>query len=183
MFYILDIHGDVYQWDSNQNILIEIFDNEEKGNLFKFEKVVAAGKKVWILPSLGEDIFVFDKDKEEVEKYIDYPKDFKYEMPDDRGKYVSYCEDDSYYYFSLSSGNFILSIGKENGKETWILPKWPSEDKRQEILFKRNYPIVPEELYGLSGYLALMKSKNIEKIVNKGIKTGKEFWEKIKNGK
>lgn len=92
------------------------------------------------------------------------------------GKYYGYCENSKFYYFAMHSGNYILSIEKESGKEKWLKPIRILE--KRAIYNRNNHWKSVCELKELLWEISKLKeiTTNNKAI---GLITGKKIWEEV----
>lgn len=141
--YILNSFGIIYIWNIHDMQLSEMTILEtEHLNEKSMCRMVFAGNKLIILPSLAEDIKMLDLLTGKAEVYHDYPEDFFYYDIKGWSKYYGFCEDDNYYYFAMRKENYLLKICKQDGRLLWIKPHIPSQRDRKKIhdpLKERNF--------------------------------------------
>ena len=177
LFYILDIEGKLYTWDI-QTGNVEKWLLDEAKPYPNYREMVVTDRKVWILPEVGNDILSIDKETRKTEKYNKYPLDFVHAAPDNYSKYYVHCEDKKNYYFSMHSGNYIFCVEKESGKERWIKPHFPNEEKIFDF-YKKNSLYINEWGYHLSDYMRFIR--NEKSALNKQIlNNGEKIWKGMK---
>lgn len=121
--YILNMCGEIYQWDIDKTVLRVITCLETISNEIEYmSRIVYAGNKLILLPAYGENIYIVDMTTGQAEIYRAYPDDFYY-YHTGWLKYYGYCENKEYYYFALCAGNYLLKIEKISGELIWIKPK------------------------------------------------------------
>lgn len=135
--YILNRFGIIFRWDMQECRLYEAkrIDKEYHEDKSLYIKMIYAGKKLIILPSLAEEIKIWDLQTNKTEVYRDYPKDFYYYMNNMQGwaKYQGMCEDKNYYYMAMRRENYLLKINKQTGTLSWLKPRVPSRNDRIKI--------------------------------------------------
>ena len=151
IFYILDLEGKLYTWNvENHDVEDWLLDT---GRPYpNYREMVVTKKKIWILPEIGEDILLIEKETRKSEKYYKYPSDFRYAAPENYSKYYVHCEDKENYYFSMHSGNYLFCVEKESGKERWIKPYF-TKIKKVIDYYKKNSMFISEGVYTLSNYM------------------------------
>lgn len=180
MMYILSGEGLVYCWNMTDDPVELIADcSNEEANFNTFIRIAVTDKKIFLLPSLGEDIVIIDLNIKQISKYEDYPIEFKYYRPEGWSRYYGYCEDDDNYYFAMRSMNFMLSINKRYGNEKWIKFKLPLHERfvKQYINCNRNMLGEAEvTLETLFTYIYKNYKKNLKQ---NDISRGKWIWKRI----
>lgn len=154
MMYILSAEGMVYCWNMTDDPVELIADcSNQEANFNTFIRIAVTDKKIFLLPSLGEDIVIIDLKIKQISKYEDYPIEFKYYRPEGWSRYYGYCEDDDNYYFAMRSTNLILSISKRNGTIGWVKPEHPLCSDYLKAYVNYNRDTVSEKVCGLEGWL------------------------------
>lgn len=136
----------VYQVNKEVVVLFTVPEKE------RLTKLCLTEKNIWILPGNGEHIYLYDLGAGKCEKYNEYPSDFEYDIHEGWGKYTSYCEDETAYYWVMRSNNYFLRIEKKTGEGVWIYPQYTDK----EHLLKKYYfeggramseKVVPLDMY------------------------------------
>ncbi len=132
--YILNSFGIIYIWNIHDMELSETTVLEtEHLNEKSMSRMVYAGNKLIILPSLAEDIKILDLLTGRAEVYHDYPEDFFYYDIEGWSKYYGLCEDDNFYYFAMRKENYLLKICKQDGRLLWVKPHIPAPGDRKKV--------------------------------------------------
>ena len=139
-FYFTDKLGRIYQKDTFNGSMEILFD-ANKGE-YSIGKLVSTKKNLWILPSLGEKIYVLDYKSGIVSIYENYPYDLEYYNIGGT-KYHDFCKYEKKYYVSMRLNNYILTIDEETGLGNWIKPKNP--DLSDKIKVYVEYQIIHKE--------------------------------------
>ena len=154
MLYILSSEGRIYRWNmSDQCPELFVDCSHERTGDHTFSQIVVTNKNLFLLPSLGKDIFMIDISTRKIEVYDDYPEEFKYCGPENWNKYYGCCEDSEFYYFAMRSTNLILSISKRNGTIGWVKPEHPLCSDYLKAYVNYNRDTVSEKVCGLEGWL------------------------------
>lgn len=152
--YILLEDGTIIKWNVKEEV--KFIDTIQKWHksLNCVARICSTNDSFVILPSLGEDILILDKETYEVKVMQDYPKDFKYDN-NNWTKYYGYCETEDCYFFACRKSNYILKITKSNTNFEWIKSEIESEKLIQYKIM--NNMIILEK----SGYLEYLLSGNL----------------------
>ncbi len=136
---------------SSDNELLKIdFESEEQKILWQFKNnpqiifLCATERNIWLLPSLGEEIYIYSFADESMLEYSNYPQDFKYKTNRGWSKYYGYTENEGRYFWAMRAANYILTINKENGTGAWFQPKGVKAEDRKKWPAKRKLDIVLE---------------------------------------
>ncbi len=100
-------------------------------------------QSIILLPDLSDDIFVIDKTNGEVNKYSEYPTDFRYVGPKDWYKYLGYKKINNNKWYALRSANHYMIVDDKNGNITWKRPIETSS-KEDIMYFSKKEGIVHE---------------------------------------
>lgn len=175
-FYILDMNGGVYIWDILNDRTYEIKKGESEDRTLYYKRLIVTKSQIWILPCCGKEITIISMGDWKNTYYSNYPKDFCYIGTENMGKYYGYCENSKFYYFAMHSGNYILSIEKESGKEKWLKPIRILE--KRAIYNRNNHWKSVCELKELLWEISKLKeiTTNNKAI---GLITGKKIWEEV----
>ena len=159
LFYILTKEGKLYKWLKNEEMGEEIYDFGLEKKYPYFNLFVIAGGSLWLLPGTGGEISVIDLENRTEKIYDNYPNGFKYFAPETWSKYFTKYEDEKYYYFSMHSGNYILSIDKTDGQEKWIQPQKIEQEKRADFYLrnKRGRLIIESACYDMADLIMLLQ--------------------------
>lgn len=181
LFYILSVEGNVYSWDFFNNKVEILFDCRNEYVYPCFGMIAVTDETVWLLPCLGEHIYIINLKNKEKKRYSAYPEDFKYYTDPNRSKFYGYDEDKRSYYYAMHSANYILVIEKRSGKETWLKPVEPDLNEKTEY-YKNNYPIQQyDELeFGLEGYLMILAKKRFVSHKKEERGLGESVWHTLK---
>ncbi len=160
--YILNQFGLIYRWDTEQKEVQKITAMETEHLVEKSVcRMISAGNKLIVFPSLGEDIRILDLVTGEMEIYQDYPADFCYQELR-WSKYYRNCEDENYYYLAMRSGNYLLKVCKADGRLLWIKPAIPSREEKMKI---RN-PLMEKKIYSYASSGNLIFNESDVEIVS-----------------
>lgn len=141
-------------------------------------RIQVTHKNIVLLPNTGEDIFVVDLETEEISPYEDYPKDFQYMRSKNWAKYPDTCEDTESYYCSMKAANYLLKIGKQDGKLVWIKPNFPPEQERLKYYEKNHASIFDEANFSLQ--VLMDQTAQADAAYKTDHKQSKEIWETVK---
>lgn len=175
IFYILSIDGNVFSWNYLNNHVVCLFDSKGEFQYPFFYKLAITDKNIWILPSLGKDIFVIDLENLKEKKYSAYPEDFCYIGGSSRSKYYGYSEDIMNYYFAMHSANYLLIINKTDGKAKWIRPKEPDFNKQINYYQKKDRIQFEKAELGLKEFIFFTSERDRLEII-KEKQIGKFIW-------
>lgn len=151
--YILMEDGTIIKWNVKEEV--KYIDAIKKWylSLNCVVRICSTNDSFIILPSLGEDILILDKETYEVRAMQDYPKDFKY-VNNNWSKYYGYCETEDCYIFACRKSDYILKITKSNTNFEWIKSEIESEKLIQYKIM--NHMIIQEK----KGYLKYLMAGN-----------------------
>lgn len=163
--YILDINSNIYAWDRYSGFVKSIIKFNRTEHYY--HRIVVTKKNMWILPGWGKEIEILDLTTNKLKTYDRYPVDFKYVMLYTiQSKYNEYTEDEKYFYFAMSTSNYMLVICKETGREQWIHPVAPTIDNRMQFILKTRHFIFESKRFNLNKFLDLFflhkKNKSIK---------------------
>lgn len=146
LFFLLSRDGELATWDAEDNVLKTLVPSFIKGdNIHYFSRCTVTKENIWLLPDLGEDIYVYCQENAKLEKYNGYPEGFAYLMTKDWGKYLTAHEYKGMYYHDMHSANHILCIDKNSGKEKWIKPSIPGRMEECQYYIENGYQVVLQE--------------------------------------
>lgn len=145
-FLILSCDGHLVKWTEGSCRLEMIIDPVENFGGNYFLEFVVTEKNIWLLPMLGEHIYVYGIQGKMLKKYSGYPQDFSYIASNGRYKYLRGHEYENSVYFGMHSASHFLIINKETGIAEWIKPIFPTEE--EEYLFRVKYGLDPAENEG-----------------------------------
>lgn len=135
-FYVLSREGKIFLWSIIDNSVRELYDFGREKQYPYFGTLFSAGDSLWILPACGEHIYKIDLINGIAKVYGTYPRDFKYCAPENWNKYYTNYEDEQHIYFAMHSGNYILSIDKSNGQETWIQLQQINKERKLDFILR-----------------------------------------------
>lgn len=150
LFYILDYMGNVYTWDTSEEKLLFSIPDVNYGEC---GRLVLTDKNIYVLPSIGNDILIYDKKNGTVREYTGYPDDFEYSIIEDWSKYYGYCEDEKNYYYAMRLSNYIPVIDKTEGQIQWIKPIFPDFKESYAIYGNAGDKLYDEKMFSLDEYL------------------------------
>lgn len=177
--FLLDTANRVFQWKPEEQQLIKLWENElYYGRKYYFGNIVVTPQNIILLPRLGDEILIIDRENCAEKIYDEYPKEFQYMASEESAKYVDGCEDENYYYYLIFSANHILRIGKANGDINWIKPKLPTKEEKY-FFASEKYEIVTEEMIELKYYIHNIPSKKCYDIMPSG-NIGEKIWDAIR---
>lgn len=113
-------------------------------------------KHIWMMPGLGNKIFIYSMETGQYSVFDEYPIDYEYSIKENRWKFMSWCGDNQYIYWVMRLNNYFLKIDRESGQGSWIKPIL--KDSMQAVkhyLDKRQ--LVQEGICSLEQYLAYVK--------------------------
>lgn len=155
-FYILCQNNVIALWNRKDNVLNEIdkIGEIEGGMLFVVNEYIC------ILPSQGDDIYLYNIVMDKVERYKDYPQDFSYVVPGEWKKYIRFCEGKDRYYIAMRASNYMLSLNKSDGEIEWIRPNLPNDYLRLQKYRIMHKNILQESDFSLSLFLETISNDN-----------------------
>ncbi len=180
--YILSAEGEIYRWNMTNDAVEKVVDcrNISKSDSF-FSRIAVTDKRIFLLPSISEDIFYIDFDSKDITKYDSYPEDFRYCGPEIWSKYYGYCEDDSWYYFAMRSANYIFTVNKKDGVGEWIKTRIPSYEEYRDVYINYNRKLLYESEYTIDDILSHLKKNPVKKKHENHISGDRKIWECIKS--
>lgn len=159
IFYILDAKGNVYLWNFRDGKAELLFTGKSTDKYPCFWRIAITNINIWMLPSIGEDIYIINILTKETKKYDRYPKDYCYYPYPERSKFYGYDEDAENYYFAMHSANYMLIINKFTGKGKWLRPKEADLDERIKYYKGGDVKQYNEHDWGIKGYLMMIEKK------------------------
>lgn len=182
IFYILTVEGNIYLWETGMEKAELLWSAEGEAPYPYFRKMAVTDKNIWLLPFLGEDIYIIDLKQKEKKKYDGYPKDFHYytDLDPEKSRYFDYCEDSENYYFAMHCTNYILVIEKVTGQGKWISPIEP--DLYDKIKYYKNSGLrnYIEEDFGLDGLFSIIEQGESIGDETEKMKSGRNMWNILK---
>lgn len=179
--YILSSKGKIYRWGMKDELVEEIADcSNSETDSTTFSRIAVTNKRIFLFPALGKDIFFIDLNTGKINKYSDYPADFRYCGPEGWSKYYGYCEDEEYYYFAMRSTNYILTLNKREGKVEWLKPKLPSYEEYVSNYIKNNKSTLREAECDMESVVSYLKGYSIEYQSKEKFWIGSQIWEQMK---
>lgn len=169
VFWILDNNYRILTWNHiTGNVQVWWKDDKYIGFNY-YAKIVVTENKVYLLPSLCEDIIIIDKWSRKISKLDAYPKDFKYLAYDNWSKFLGYSDDKTVRYYSMRSANYILKINLRTSQLDWIRPIRPTQiEKYLYHLYMGENKVIMEQDEFLREYITLVtkqvKNKRIKDI-------------------
>ncbi len=142
-FYILSGDGCLQSFDERTNVLEKIVEPIEEGESNLFVDLAITDQNIWLLPQMGEDIYIFDYKDNVLRKYDKYPDNFAYADFKNYSKFARGHEYQDKTYFGMHSANHLLIIHKNTGTAQWIAPILPSEQETYK--FRQRYGLSFEE--------------------------------------
>ena len=152
--YILS-NNTVYEYSNDFNSIFTIDETKE------LQKIGVVKNDIWILPGLGEDIYVYSMDSGIQRKLEEYPSDFEYCIDKGRTKYIGRCVTENYLCWLLRAGNYFLRIDKETGKYDWVKPKILGVDNAIRQFTEQKW-CISEEYISLNNYLSALKDLHMK---------------------
>lgn len=146
LFFLLSRDGGLWAWDVKGNILetlVSPFIKEENSHYFSM--CTATRKNIWLLPDIGEDIYIYCRESRKLEKYDGYPEGFTYFITENWGKYITNHEYGGTYYHDMHAANCILCIDKNSGEEKWIKPSIPGRMEECQYYIENGCQVILQE--------------------------------------
>lgn len=182
--YILSSEGRIYCWNilSETTELLAVL-NEGRTDNAIFSRLAVTDKKIFVLPSLGEKMYVVHLNTRKIEEYKAYPKDFRYCGQKEWSKYYGYCEDKELYYFAMRSANYMLCVSKCDGKESWIKLEFDIQDGDYLRVFQgyNNTAVLREDEWTLKELTDVNKYKFYMFRDDNKLGIGKQVWSRLWN--
>ena len=180
-FYILGSEGRILLWDMIDGSMEELCDcSKIEETPENYSRIAVTSRTIFLLPSLGRDIFKIDIPTKNIERYEAYPKGFQYCEVEHCSKYYGYCESERFYFFAMRSANHILSIDKYNGQEKWIKCQSPLAEKYMIAYAKYKGMTFYESEIDRSELEFLDKVINQKRIDKEDNTVGRAIWEPMK---
>lgn len=182
-FCFLSSEGRVFLWDAVDGAIEKICDcSDVEETSETYIRIAASRRALFLLPSLGKDIFKIDMDTKKIEKYEKYPKDFQYCELEQCSKYNGYCESEKFYFFSMRSANYMLCIDKYTDQEKWIKLQSPLTESYMKVYAKYKKMTFNEAELDKKELEFYLKNINKEEEFEKYSSIGRAIWKQIKNG-
>lgn len=179
IFYILSNEGNVYLWNPLKAKKEILFDSENR-NYPYFSKLIVTDTNIWIMPYMGEDIYVVNLKDRGFCKYDRYPNDFSYLEDPNRSKYYEYTEDEENVYFAMHSANYVLCIERKSGKEKWIKPKEPELEEEIRYCKSCGMSQYDEFEFGIKGFFMAVEHREECLYGDKKLLIGDLVWNRVK---
>ena len=158
LFYILCHDNAIVSWNLRTNEIKEIL--ADKNGEIEGGMLFVVNQYICILPSKGNDIYLYNIGLKKVERYKDYPQDFSYVVPGEWKKYIRFCKGKDKYYVAMRSSNYMLSINKSDGEIEWIRPNLPNDYLRLQKYRIMHKNILQESDFSLSLFLETISNDN-----------------------
>lgn len=159
--YILEGDGHVFSinlLDNSITDLIKSFAQTDNS----IGRMMITQNKIWLLPSRGDDIYIFDKKNRNIIKYDDYPEGFQYNISDKWAKYYGYIPFKNGYLWAMRSSEFCLYFDKILDKIDWIKIENNDIQKYYEYLLYKNNDVILEKNMSLKEFMSLLLRKEID---------------------
>lgn len=163
--YILDTKSRLFEWDRERDSMRFMFEIAEINDEDYFSKIVVTDINIVLLPLLGNDIYIYDRNTKKIFIYKDYPKDFSYFGYETWGKYVEGCTVKDTVYFPMRKSKYILKIEKTTGNILWIKPIAPLKEERIQYYkekgiksFREGKCLLNESEVDLNGYISIIET-------------------------
>lgn len=187
LMHILDLNGNVYTWNIENDEFFCIFECKTGG--LSFSRMIATENKLFMLPNMSEKILIMNLKYKTVLEADNYPDDLQYREIN-WSKYWGYTENEQYVWFATRISNYMLVINKEKEKIEWkkMIPPTSREEydfckSVKRLQQKRmQQAVLQEREYGLPYLLCMISEKQGEKLEwgkGKG-SVGKSIWQAIK---
>jgi hypothetical protein len=154
--YILG-RENIYCWNVEDNKMSILLTDEY---MKEMGRIAATQKKLILLPSLGNDIKIFDLDNKRMSVLEEYPEDFTY---DDScpgwSKYYGCCDDDGKIYYAMRRSDYMLVVDKITGHIDWFQPRFPTNDDKFHYLFTYNKNILYENECSVRNFVKYLPFK------------------------
>lgn len=150
---ILDSQNNLYEWDCVNNEVELMAEFIEKYDELYFSRIVNTCNKIILLPSIGGDIFIFDKKDKVFSVYHNYPGDFEYIGYAGWGKYNNECQMGNCIYFPMRRSNYVLKIDKQTGDLEWIKPIPPLKANRAQYYIDKKVKYFNENGISLEEFI------------------------------
>lgn len=115
-------------------------------------------KHIWMMPGLGEDIFVYSMETGQYKAFDEYPSDYEYSIREGWWKFMSWCGDNQYIYWGMRLNNYFLKIDRESGQGSWIKPLIKNLSLAAKLYLDKRQ-LVTEGICSLEQYLTYVGSE------------------------
>lgn len=151
--YLLTKENQVISWNMKTGEKTILSDkNKEKD---KFGSIFSTKNKLYLLPSLGNEIKIIDKLTNKISKGEE-PEDLEYKEIG-WAKYWNYFETEDYAYFANRVANYMLRINKKKEDMEWLKMLVPSGDEtsyHKGRMYRNGFLL--EENISLSDFLKII---------------------------
>lgn len=146
LFFLPSRDGGLSSWDAAGNVLEPLVSPFiEEDNSHYFSMCTATRKNIWMLPDIGEDIYIYCRESRKLEKYDGYPEGFAYLKTENWGKYITSHEYKGIFYHDMHSANCILCIDKNSGEGKWIKPSIPGRMEECQYYIENGCQVILQE--------------------------------------
>ena len=179
-FYILDTNNSVFKWNVEKNSADLQWKNLYSSQMkMEFGKLIVMKNRFIIMPSLGSNILIINRENNEMMINEIYPDDFQYVAPENWAKYINFCEDDKHFYFPMRSANYILTIDKEEGMLSWHKPHFSNLTDYYLCLKKYSKKVMIENDLKLEDFFMYIVEFNYKKNRNSPKSLGNEIYRNL----
>lgn len=154
--YLVSRKGAIYSCRLSDYHIEKMRESDSKDS--KWGNIAVTKKNIWLLPLLGSDIRVIDRESLTESVADEYPDDFIYRDIKGWSKYHGYAEDEDKYYYAPRLANYMLEINKKTGNGEWAKI---AASLQKDILnmARENKQIVQEGYCDLHDFLMTICSK------------------------
>ena len=182
-FFILSECGCLDSWEEGPNVLHRMAEPIGENGSKIFTDLAVTDQNIWLLPQLGDDIYILDCRDGMLKRYDEYPSNFAYADVTNYSKFAYGQEYREKIYFGMHSANHLLEIDKKTGTAEWLAPILPTE--QETYLYRQRYGLSFEEKekeVSLHEYVKKIPQMDDTEVLyeNKERTIGAEIWETLK---
>lgn len=130
-FFILSETGKIEIWNENNNKIDTLLNAIKEPNSEYFSELAVTDQNIWLLPAIGNDIYIYDYEEKKYHIYKNYPVGLHYVEYEHYYKYVAGRAYKDKIYFGTHSANYLLCIHRNTGVGEWICPVLPTKEEQE----------------------------------------------------
>lgn len=165
-------NGKIYILNSKNIVWRLSLDEEHIDKMLSFDmpedtfgRIVITQQNMWLLPALGEEIYIWDYNRAAIPISMPYPKDFKYKYMAGWSKYTDAIDYHDYTIMANRLSNYVLWINRLTGEGEWKKPLVQNENDMKKAFIKNHIKngqkeIISENVVSLEGYISYICGDN-----------------------
>lgn len=172
----------IYTQELDKISLTQWMDQKDLQKENFFGNIAVTKQNIWLLPSMGENIYVYDFDNQTAEKFENYPEKFGYDNTKNWSKSSEVKKIGNKIYVALRLSNYFLIIDYITGKPEWKKIQISDNEKFYkkyiDRIMREKTEVLEEKILPLEKYIHLEIDREKESALFKGI--GCEIWKETK---